>query len=99
MRVRPPGGVAVLDDVNPLPFMLGQPPVAGANLWSGWNAPVRPADEYLHGVRYVLVPKFPVTPQWTADLKKRYGRYLDDHFQPVAETRGWILLDRSPPRL
>ena len=99
MRVRPSGGVAVLDDVNPLPFMLGQPPVAGANLWSGWNAPLRPADEYLDGVRYVLVPKFPMTPQWTADLKKHYGRYLDDHFQQAAETRGWILLDRSPPRL
>lgn len=35
----------------------------------------------------------------TADLKKHHGRYLDDHFQSVAETRGWILLDRSPPRL
>ncbi|MGD9883713.1 MAG: hypothetical protein AB7U95_26740 [Reyranella sp.] len=99
MRLRPPGGIAVLDNVNPLPFMLGQPPIPGANLWSGWNAPVRTADEYLGGIRYVLIPKFPVTPQWTADLKKLYGRYLDDHFHPAAETRGWILLDRSPPRL
>jgi hypothetical protein len=97
MSTLQPGAVALLDNVNPLPFMLGLPPTRGANLWSGWSAPIRPADGYLADVRYVLVPKFPLTPPWTADLKNLYGRYLEDHFRQAAETRGWILLDRLPP--
>jgi hypothetical protein len=34
---RQPGGIALLDSVNPLPFMLGVEPARGANLWSTWS--------------------------------------------------------------
>lgn len=99
MAGRDPGGTALLDSVNPLPFMLGRPPASGANLWSTWSAPPRPADRYLGGVRYVLVPKFPTSPQWTDDLLHLYGGYLETHFRWAAETRCWILLQRSGPGL
>ena len=92
---RPPGGIALFDYVNPLPYMLGLLPAKGSNLWSEGNAPVRTADEYLAGVRYVLIPKFPLNPYWTADLMTHYGVYLDEHFQREVETRSWILLGRS----
>jgi hypothetical protein len=98
LSARPPGGIAVLDNVNPLPFMLGLTPPRGSNLWSTWSAPMRPTEEYLADVRYVLIPKFSLTPQWTTDLMNRYGGYLDEHFRKVAETRCWILLGRSEPR-
>jgi hypothetical protein len=91
-----PGGIALLDSVNPLPFMLGLKPPRGANLWSAWNAPVRSAPEYLADVRYVLIPKFPKGPDWTADLVGLYGSYLQEHFRQAAETRSWLLLIRSP---
>ncbi len=98
LRGRQPGGIALLDSVNPLPFMLGIEPARGANLWSTWSAPKRPAGEYLAGARYVLVPKFPTSPQWTGDLVHLYGGYLDKHFRRTAETQSWILLVRSDPQ-
>ena len=93
------GGIALLDSVNPLPFMLGVEPARGANLWSTWSAPKRPASEFLAGARYVLVPKFPTIPQWTEDMMRLYGGYLGEHFHWAAETRCWILLTRSNPDL
>jgi len=96
---RPPGGIALLDSVNPLPFMLGVDPARGANLWSTWSAPKRPAGEFLGGARYVLVPKFPTSPQWTDDMMRLYGGYLEEHFRWTAETRCWLLLTRSDPDL
>lgn len=95
LRDREPGGIALLDSVNPLPFMLGIEPTRGANLWSTWSAPARPVGQYLAGARYVLVPKFSTTPQWTEDMLRLYGGYLKEHFRWAAETRSWILLSRS----
>ena len=91
------GGIAVFDQVNPLPFMLGLPPTSGANLWSSWSTPLRPADEYLAHVRYVFVPKFSTDPNWTAALVSHYGSYLAEHFQRSADTPSWILLSRLQP--
>src|SRR6185295_9069908 len=87
LEEQPPGGVALFDSINPLPFMLGRETPRGANLWSTWNAPLRPADEYLANIRYVLVPKFPLNPRWTEDLQRLYGGYLDEHFATTAETQ------------
>jgi hypothetical protein len=95
LQARPPGGVALFDSVNPLPFMLGRAAPRGANLWSTWNAPWRPADEYLADVRYVLVPKFSLNPRWTEDMVKFYGGYLSEHFTTAAETPCWTLLART----
>ena len=97
MQKKPPGGIALFDSVNPLPFMLGRPTPRGANLWSTWNAPRRAAKEYLADVRYVLVPKFSLNPRWTEDLMRLYGGYLEDHFSTAAETPCWTLLARTEP--
>ncbi len=95
LRQRPPGGIALFDSIDPLPFMLGRPAPRGANLWSTWNAPRRPAEEYLADVRYVLVPKFSLNPRWTDDMVKFYGDYLAGHFRTAAETPCWTLLIRT----
>jgi hypothetical protein len=99
LKDRERGGIALMDSVNPLPFMLGVGPARGANLWSTWSAPKRPASEFLAGARYVLVPKFATSPQWTDDMIRLYGGYLEEHFRWAAETRCWILLTRSNPDL
>ena len=99
MAGRPTGGIVLFDSVNPLPFMLGIEPTRGANLWSTWNAPKRLAGEYLAGARYVLVPKFSTSPQWTEDLIRLYGGYLDKRFRQSAETRSDVAsrLERRSP--
>jgi hypothetical protein len=53
----------------------------------------------LAGARYVLVPKFATSPQWTDDMMRLYGDYLEEYFRRAAETRCWILLTRSNPDL
>jgi hypothetical protein len=92
-----PDGIALFDQVNPLPFMLGLPPPRGANLWSSWLRPPLPAQQYLANVEYVLIPKFPTTANWTAALVSHYSSYLDVHFHRVADTPSWIMLARRQP--
>jgi hypothetical protein len=94
MQGQPPGGIALFDGVNPLSFMLGREGARGANLWSTWNAPRRSADEYLADVRYILVPKFSLNPQWTEELMQLYGAYVTDHFAVAADTACWTLMTR-----
>jgi hypothetical protein len=95
---RPPGGIAVFDQVNPLPFMLGVAPARGANLWAIWSAPRRLPAEYLAEVRYVLVPKFSSNINWTKAMTDHYRGYLSEHFQQAVETPTWRLLERKPER-
>ena len=96
---RPPGGIAMLETINPIPFMLGLQPPRGANLWSGWEVPLRPASEYLADVEYVLIPKLPPAPDWTAALERHYRSYLAKYFHPAANTPSWILLARTRDRI
>ena len=94
LKRRRPGGIALFDQVNPLPFMLGWRPAPGANLWSLWDLPLRPAESYLGPVRYVLVPRFPTERNWTATLVATYADYLAAHFEPGEEDADWILFVR-----
>ncbi len=99
LQKQPPGGLALFDSVNPLPFMLGWTTARGANLWSTWNAPLRPAEDYLADAHYILLPKFSLNPRWTEDLMQLYGDYLADHFTTAANTSCWILLIRTKPAM
>ncbi|TAJ85426.1 hypothetical protein [Reyranella sp.] len=94
---RSPGRIALLETINPLPFMLGLPPARGANLWSEWTAPLRPPAEYLSDVDYVLIPRIPTNIDWTMALVRYYRSHLTHHFHSVATTPSWILLGRSQP--
>jgi hypothetical protein len=89
------GGVVVLDQVNPFPFMLGWPPAHGNNLWSGPGAPVRPADEIFADATYVLIPKFSNYGAWTKLARLAYGPYLSDNFRTREDTQSWIALSRE----
>jgi hypothetical protein len=89
------GGVVVLDQVNPFPFMLGWPPAHGNNLWSGPGAPVRPADEIFADATYVLIPKFSTYGAWTKLARLAYGPYLSENFRTREDTQSWIALSRE----
>jgi hypothetical protein len=91
-----PGTVVVLDQVNPLPFMLGWPPPSGGDLWSGPSPVARRSAEQLFGnADYVLVPKFSTIGSWThAAVTTLYGDYLARHFRELEESQSWRLLGR-----
>jgi hypothetical protein len=89
-----PGGVVVLDQVNPFPFMLGWIPPRGGNLWSASGAPLRPAAEIFGDADYVLIPKFSTDAAWTERAVKAYTDHLSAHYPKVEDTRSWTLLSR-----
>jgi hypothetical protein len=90
------GQIAVLDQVNPLPFMLGLEPPRGGNLWSGAGAPTPTAEDYLGDADHVLIPKFTTNAAWTERAQALYASYLERHFPRRVEGRSWIVLSRQP---
>ena len=44
---------------------LGWPPPRAGNLWSGPNAPQRPAEQLFADADYVLIPRFSTIGAWT----------------------------------
>jgi hypothetical protein len=89
------GRIAVLDQVDPLPFMLGLEPPRGGNMWAGAGAPTRPAEDYLAEVDHVLIPKFTTNFAWTEHAKATYRAYLIEHFPVHHENRSWSLASRD----
>ncbi len=88
------GKIAVLDQVDPLPFMLGLEPPRGGNLWSGAGAPTPSPDDYLADADCVLIPKFSTNFAWTEQAKTVYGGYLAAHFPNRLEGISWIVASR-----
>jgi hypothetical protein len=88
------GRIAVLDQVDPLPFMLGLEPPRGGSLWSGAGAPVASPNDYLADADRVLIPAFTTNFAWTEMAKATYGAYLAEHFPVRLEGRGWTVLSR-----
>lgn len=87
--------IAVLDQVDPLPFMLGVEPPRGGNVWSGRGAPTPSPAAYLADAQLVMVPKFTTNFEWTETAKKIYAAYLAEHFPVRVESRSWTLFERA----
>ena len=90
------GRIAVLDQVNPFPFMLGVTPPRGGNLWWGPDAPKRPPETIFAEADCVLIPKFSTYGLWTQQALAWYGPYLRQQFPFRSESASWILLSRGP---
>jgi hypothetical protein len=93
-----PQRVLVLDQVNPLPFVLGYPPPRGSTLWLSPQGPAREPHEIFDDVDVVLVPKYSSYAPSTAFLLDTYGVYLAQTFPLRSETASWTFLRRSAPR-
>lgn len=89
------GRIALLDQVDPLPFMLGLEPPRGGSLWSGAGAPTASAEAYLGDADHVLIPKFTTNIAWTDKARATYGPYLAKHFALHRESRSWSLVSRT----
>jgi hypothetical protein len=90
-------GVALLDQVNPMPFALGEPPSRGANLWLADTKDVPPVERFFADVDYVLIPKFSTHNATKEVLNAAYMPYLKEHFRHSEESQSWFLLSRDGP--
>jgi hypothetical protein len=86
--------IFVVDQVNPLPFMLGFPPPRGGNLWFWPGAPELSVDEVFGDADYVLLPKYPTDAQAVVTALEKYGDYLAATFPVHRQTPSWTLLSR-----
>ncbi len=91
------GAVALLDQVNPMPFLLQREPPRGGSLWLAPHFPWLPAEQMLGDASYVLVPKFSTSIALTRMAMERYGAYMGEHFPDRVESRSWFLYIRRTP--
>jgi hypothetical protein len=87
--------VFVMDQVNPMPFVLGYPPPRGSVLWLGPDAPRRSAEDTFGDVDVVLVPKYSTYAPTTALLLDIYDEYLRRQFPARTDTPRWTFLRRQ----
>jgi hypothetical protein len=91
------GGIAVLDQVNPMPFVLGLPPARGVNLWLADTHDVPPVERFFADIDYVLIPKFSTHGPTKDVLTAAYTPFLKEHFRHSEESQSWFLLSRDGP--
>jgi hypothetical protein len=90
--------IVLLDQVNPMPFMLGLAPPKGGNLWYGPGLKWRSPAEIFTDADIVLVPKFPTFGSSTAEAVRRYGAALARDFPVVShELPSWTVMRRAAP--
>lgn len=89
-----PGGVLILDQVNPLPYALGRAPPRGGNLWMGLGYPRQPAAKVFGDVDYVFVPKFSTLHELTDDYLATYREYLTRNYAIKLVSHSWTVLAR-----
>lgn len=87
--------VLVLDQVNPLPFVLGYPPPRGGVLWLGPSAPDREAAAVFQDVDVVLVPRRSSNPAVTRLALDAYGAHVAREFPHVETLPDWTLHRRA----
>jgi len=85
--------VVVIDQVNPLPFVLGAPAPRGGNLWSGDIAWL-PPEQALREADYVAIPRFPTQRSTLIGGLAAYKQYLSTRFARRYETPYWTVLER-----
>jgi hypothetical protein len=91
-----PERVSVLDFANPFSAGLGLPPPRGDNSWMHWQRNISaqhfpPPEDVFRDVKFLMVPKWGINPE---PLRGLYGAYVGTAFEPVRESRFWIVMKR-----
>ncbi len=84
--------IYILDQVNPLPFILGYPAPRGINLWSVPDD--RPAEVLFGDVDYLLLPKYPTHRRDLVAALTKHSRYFAANFAVFRQTPKWTILNR-----
>ncbi len=95
---RDAGRVRLFDRINPMPFVLGAPPLAGGYMWWDFGMPALPVEDFLGSAAHVLIPKDSSLPVLTEFLTAHYADYLAAHFPLRRDTPNWTLLSREAPQ-
>jgi hypothetical protein len=85
--------VVIIDQVNPLPFVLGATAPRGGNLWAG-DLAWQPPEQEFQDADYVAIPRFPTQRAFMVEGLKAYGAYLSTRFARRWETPYWTILER-----
>ena len=91
--------VVVIDQVNPLPFVMGARPPRRGNLWWAEGIAWRAPEEAFGEADYVAIPRFPTRSAVVDDALTHYRQYLDTDFAPWLESRYWTVLKRQDSQL
>jgi hypothetical protein len=91
--------VLVIDQVNPLPFVMGARAPRWGNLWWAEEIGWRPPEEAFGETDYVAIPRFPSRNAVAEDALTHYRPYLAAEFAPSLESRYWTVLKRQSGRL
>jgi hypothetical protein len=87
--------ILVLDQVNPVPFMLGFPPPRYGTLWMGpeW---LLSADEVFRDADVVLIPKWGTSTNLraTAAILAKYQAHVDRTFPERIDLPSWTIAAR-----
>ena len=89
--------VFVIDEMNPLPFVLGAPAPRGANLSAANGAAIMdwPSPEQaLRDADYVAIPRFLILRGAVVLGLETYREYLSERFTPPHRTPYWDVLER-----
>ncbi len=98
-HVPPEASVLTFDFVNPINLLTDRPPTSGKQLWyhkdrTFSSEHLGPPEQWLRGVRYILVPRVPVNASSRNELLRNAGCFLENKFEEVERTALWILLKR-----
>jgi hypothetical protein len=91
-----PKKVFVLDFVNPFSAGLDLIPPHGGSTWLHWGRNINasnfiPAETMFADVDVLMVPKWGIN---SIPLQGLYQSYIEDAFEPVTESTGWIIYRR-----
>jgi hypothetical protein len=85
--------VGVIDQVNPLPFVLAAAPPRGVDLWLS-DAVWPPPEREFEDIDYVAIPRFPTLRSTLVEGLGIYAEYLSTRFAEWRETPYWKVLRR-----
>src|ERR1039458_8260998 len=99
---RHPGDTVMsLDFSNPFSYALGMRPAPGGattlHYRGNFSDAHHPTPERLFGgASLVMQPVVPTEKGLTRSVPRIYGPYLEEHFHPIGESKGWRIYRRNP---
>jgi hypothetical protein len=85
----------LFDQVNPMAFVLGEPPRKDTRLWLDVDFPWPRPEVKFAGANHVLIPKRPTYAAVTNMALRLYGPYIAKVFPVRTESRSWTVLSRG----
>ena len=98
---RPDDTVMSLDFSNPFSYALGMRPAPGGAITLHFrgnftDAHHPTAERLFGGASLVMLPVVPTDKGLARSVPRIYGPYLEEHFHPIGESKGWRIYRHNP---